>query len=492
MKKNFNIIIFTFLFFLCIPFEKVGAANCETYNDGSCVTEEYCDSQHPNYTWIVDAEHFCLQLTPSITVGCCYNPASVSGKCDNNKLEEWGFCVPWLDTACAKQDPPLEPRFSSVTGGKAVGCSWWNNTCCYLKNGLSWNAGKTCLGEAGCVPNAADCETPFTYSSVVNWIVDTCDSIPGMPLGYFCCEKEFQKTKLYAEECLYHDVTAGRNVAGRCITDPSACAVPGGSGNCKNNYICCPELSTSCVSDLGGECIGVSQVCVGGVREMNTDCINNSATPSCCLKNIDCETAGYECTHGGCSNRISGLKCTGPGNVCCADGHDCIPSGGSCIRSFCDSANLLFPVANFDPCWLRDNISRCCYGTYETCDSQGGINDPVCIDGIHIPSSDVPNCCLKYIYNFEPIKPKDLVYRGPVIEKLEDILGPVTKMLYYGGLGIGVFYIILSGYKLMVSEGDPQRTKAAQEQLTSAIVGIIFILLSVTIIRVIIDEIIKM
>lgn len=82
------------------------------------------------------------------------------------------------------------------------------------------------------------------------------------------------------------------------------------------------------------------------------------------------------------------------------------------------------------------------------------------------------------------------VYNGPIIESLEEILNPVVRILYYGGLFVGIFFIILSGYKLMTSEGDPQRTKEAQEQLTSAIIGIIFILLSTTIIRIIISEII--
>ncbi len=101
-------------------------------------------------------------------------------------------------------------------------------------------------------------------------------------------------------------------------------------------------------------------------------------------------------------------------------------------------------------------------------------------------------CCVENVV--EPStrpRPFGLLYTGPVIKNLQDILGPVSKMLYYGGLAIGVFFIILSGYRLMTSEGDPQRTKAAQEQLTSAIIGIIFILLSVTILRVVINEILK-
>jgi hypothetical protein len=41
----------------------------------------------------------------------------------------------------------------------------------------------------------------------------------------------------------------------------------------------------------------------------------------------------------------------------------------------------------------------------------------------------------------------------------------------------------------MVSQGNPQQTQDAQEQLTAAILGIIFILLSVTILRVILGKV---
>ena len=87
-------------------------------------------------------------------------------------------------------------------------------------------------------------------------------------------------------------------------------------------------------------------------------------------------------------------------------------------------------------------------------------------------------------------KAKESEYKGPVIDSLEKILGPIVKILYYGGLSIGVLFIIISGYKLMVSQGNPQQTQDAQEQLTAAILGIIFILLSVTILRIILGNII--
>lgn len=389
-----------------------------------------------------------------------------------------GFCSRVAGWYCTN-----DPWNDRVVDSINTECTW-NNRCCAPANGTTWRKENSCLGHLGCI-NPASCQVPYEgYHGVLN----IC------PAGFVCCDEKYTQTKYYGEECNYYDVSQLRELSGWCINDPSACSVgTAGSGNCRNNLICCPSMNTSCVSDLGGECISTLQDCTDGTRVTNTDCVTNGTKPTCCVKgDIPCESSGYECMKSlDCTNKVDGLNCSDPGFVCCADDHDCSTSGGACVRAFCDSNNLLFPIRNFDPCYIRDNASRCCYGTFETCASQNGVDDPICIDGIYVNSIDVTHCCVKPM-SFELTKPKDLVYRGPVIEKLEDLLGPVTKMLYYGGLGIGVFYIILAGYKLMASEGDPQRTKAAQEQLTSAVIGIIFILLSVTIIRVIIDEIIKM
>jgi hypothetical protein len=98
--------------------------------------------------------------------------------------------------------------------------------------------------------------------------------------------------------------------------------------------------------------------------------------------------------------------------------------------------------------------------------------------------------CCKAAVQDDVKPPRDAAYRGPVIDSLEKILGPIVKILYYGGLSIGVLFIIISGYKLMVSQGNPQQTQDAQEQLTAAILGIIFILLSVTILRIILTRVV--
>jgi hypothetical protein len=45
--------------------------------------------------------------------------------------------------------------------------------------------------------------------------------------------------------------------------------------------------------------------------------------------------------------------------------------------------------------------------------------------------------------------------------------------------------IIASGYRLMISQGNPEQVKGAREQLTAAIVGLLFIIFSLVILQVI-------
>jgi hypothetical protein len=51
--------------------------------------------------------------------------------------------------------------------------------------------------------------------------------------------------------------------------------------------------------------------------------------------------------------------------------------------------------------------------------------------------------------------------------------------------GIALLMIIIAGYKFMTSAGNPEALKGATEQLTSAIVGLLFIILSFVILQII-------
>lgn len=55
---------------------------------------------------------------------------------------------------------------------------------------------------------------------------------------------------------------------------------------------------------------------------------------------------------------------------------------------------------------------------------------------------------------------------------------------------LGFFIIVLAGYKILTSQGNPQELQGGKENLTSGIIGLIFVLLAVSILRVIIRALI--
>lgn len=57
--------------------------------------------------------------------------------------------------------------------------------------------------------------------------------------------------------------------------------------------------------------------------------------------------------------------------------------------------------------------------------------------------------------------------------------------------GIVLIIIIITGYRLMTSQGDPEKVKNAREQLTAAIVGLLFIIFSLVILQLITQDILR-
>jgi len=57
------------------------------------------------------------------------------------------------------------------------------------------------------------------------------------------------------------------------------------------------------------------------------------------------------------------------------------------------------------------------------------------------------------------------------------------------GIAIGVLFIAKAGYVLMTSEGDPTRTKQGRDELTGAIAGTLFIILAISLLRIIVGSV---
>lgn len=60
----------------------------------------------------------------------------------------------------------------------------------------------------------------------------------------------------------------------------------------------------------------------------------------------------------------------------------------------------------------------------------------------------------------------------------------ISSALLFSGV-VALFFIIFSGIKLMLSQGDPKQVEGARHTLTYAIAGLLLVLLSFTIINLI-------
>lgn len=74
---------------------------------------------------------------------------------------------------------------------------------------------------------------------------------------------------------------------------------------------------------------------------------------------------------------------------------------------------------------------------------------------------------------------------GDISTNPEAFVGKVFAILLSLSGGIALILIIISGYRLMTSQGNPEKVQAAREQLTSAIIGLLFIIFSLAILQII-------
>ncbi len=70
----------------------------------------------------------------------------------------------------------------------------------------------------------------------------------------------------------------------------------------------------------------------------------------------------------------------------------------------------------------------------------------------------------------------------------EVISAPLVIKLLHGiimalAIIIGIFLIVLNGYEILTSQGNPEQLQSGKEGITSAIIGLIFVILSIVIIR---------
>lgn len=73
----------------------------------------------------------------------------------------------------------------------------------------------------------------------------------------------------------------------------------------------------------------------------------------------------------------------------------------------------------------------------------------------------------------------------------EEVAAKVYNFILPVGIAMGVGSMIVAGYTFMTSQGNPDKVKAAKDRLTAAVAGTFFIVLSLVILKVIINTLFK-
>ena len=258
-----------------------------------------------------------------------------------------------------------------------------------------------------------------------------------------------------------------------------------------------------------------------------------------CVTNSDCNAkygpGVWICVNGGCI-----AQCNVQAGTYCHLLPDCaggVPAGGWCPSTeLCCKAGSTSPCLSPDSCMSQSQCSNingtdlgtmdctsgtCCAPLHSTINnsSQAFPTKPICL-GVNVPclaGSADPNgiyCCpglsCQYAGNTQE---GGQPHNGPIAYQYQCMappaaindsscngtscdtaIGPVdttgagiTKALFSVLLSISgalaVLLIIISGYRMMVSQGNPEKLQAAREQLIAAIVGLLFIIFSLVILQ---------
>lgn len=163
----------------------------------------------------------------------------------------------------------------------------------------------------------------------------------------------------------------------------------------------------------------------------------------------------------------------------CGDG-----AGGGAFKSNCDIGSMCTSTGG-GTC-VPDSINcSSCIGFGDECVVSHP--DPCCTGSTCKPFVGLPSRC---VVNPPPPIPgagDPPIFTGDTID-IGILFGALASILIPGGIALALIRIAWAGYEFMISEGNPQKVAEAKEDLTAAIIGALFILLSVVIFRVILSS----
>lgn len=241
----------------------------------------------------------------------------------------------------------------------------------------------------------------------------------------------------------------------------------------------------------------------GGLQQQQYYCKAASTnTNGSCYGNLDCEE-GYTCSGYSSFTPSNPGTCTklnlpGPGAQCygsCESGYKCSgyvsypQTPGTCVKRTisseggpCESdvdcgANLRCESVTVGMALQSQCVSACPSGTLYA-QTVPGVYGCISVNeqGVATPCNN---------YNSNRVCQGVNTGLGIIGTDPESLIESLFGIILSLSGGIALILIIISGYRLMTSQGNPEGIKGAREQLTAAIVGLLFIIFSIVILQII-------
>lgn len=311
----------------------------------------------------------------------------------------------------------------------------------------------------------------------------SCNAPPPPPSGQTDCEKKYNGTCVDGSrgvpKCPSGERINTRGAAG-CSDPTGVCCIPTCTTNANTNaacgtfpgdHYCCDtqggdvSTKTQCYfppnvppTSNSGTCIS----CLGKGKQCNS----SSPLGACCQNsNLLCASNGQINNTGICTTCIADNQSGSPdcnhGGVCCSaanDNLDHCTASGKCVAK-CDTAKC-------------SGDGDCCGGTK-------------CSNGVCATNSNATPT--PYAPSFPPVNwcPNSMCntavgsWSADPVKAIQTLFGLVLSLVGIVALSV----IIYAGYRIMTSQGNPERLQAAREMLTAAIVGLLFSIFSLVILQ---------
>lgn len=162
----------------------------------------------------------------------------------------------------------------------------------------------------------------------------------------------------------------------------------------------------------------------------------------------------------------------------------CDGLGSFCsLKSLPANANPGTPCAEGNGNYIYGTTNFCGPGQPQPCIPRCGRGDGFCCDPIqgYTPAGAAPQC--NSIQNGACTSVNTAL--GPISTSPAGVVNSIMSILLSLSGGVAIFLIIAAGYQMTTSQGNPEKVKEAKERLVSAIIGLVFIIFSVSILQII-------